>query len=74
MKNLDKRYRTKYGMSMFENLAFIKEMGLEAFLKHEEERWKCPECGATFSVHRTVCVTCGHPRKIMNYSNVKPSV
>jgi len=28
LKNLDKRYRTKYRMSMLENLMFIKEKGL----------------------------------------------
>jgi hypothetical protein len=28
LKTLDKRYSLKYGMSMFENLAFIKENGL----------------------------------------------
>ena len=67
IKNLDKRYRTKYGMSMVENLAYIKENGLDAFLKHEEERWNCSECGATLSVHRTACVECGHPRKVIHY-------
>jgi rubrerythrin len=67
MKNLDKRYRTKYGMSMFENLAFIKEYGLDAFIKYEEERWACPECGATLSVHRKECLNCGEPRKVMSY-------
>jgi hypothetical protein len=67
MKNLDKRYRTRYGMSMFENLAFIQENGLEAFIQAEEEKWRCGECGATLSVHRTACVECGHPREIMSY-------
>lgn len=32
LKALDKRYRTKYHMSMIDNLNFIKENGLEAFL------------------------------------------
>jgi hypothetical protein len=68
MKQLDKRYRTKYGMSMFENLAFIQEHGLDAFIKSEEERWACPECGATLSVHRTACVECSHPREVMSYA------
>ena len=67
MKQLDTRYRTRYGMSMFENLAFIQEHGLDAFLKHEEERWKCTSCGESLSVHRTECLNCGQPREIMNY-------
>ena len=66
MKNLDKRYRAKYGMSMFENLAYIKEHGMRAFLAREEERWKCTECGTTLSVHRTACVECGQPREVMS--------
>ncbi len=58
LKNLDKRYRSKYRMSMLENLAFIKMHGLEAFLKNEEDRWKCSECGAGLSVHRDFCLDC----------------
>ena len=33
----DKRYRTKYHMSMIENLESIKEQGMEQFLIQEEE-------------------------------------
>ena len=33
LKALDKRYRTKYHMSMIENLEFIREHGIERFLK-----------------------------------------
>lgn len=32
LKQLDKRYRTKYGMSMIENLNEIKEKGIDVFL------------------------------------------
>lgn len=58
LKNLDKRYKSKYRMSMLENLAYIKMHGFEAFLKNEEERWKCNECGAGLSVHRDFCLNC----------------
>ena len=33
LKALDKRYRTKYHMSMIENLEFIREHGIERFLR-----------------------------------------
>ncbi len=33
LKNLDKRYNTKYHMSMLENLACIKEQGIDLFLE-----------------------------------------
>ena len=36
LKNLDKRYSTKYHMSMIENLEFIKKHGIERFLEKEE--------------------------------------
>lgn len=56
--NLDKRYRTKYGMSMIKNLAYIKNHGLEKFLKNEKEKWKCKVCGSGLSVHRDFCINC----------------
>ncbi|MBI9049103.1 MAG: DUF3795 domain-containing protein [Anaerolineaceae bacterium] len=62
MHQLDKRYRTNYGMSMIENLERIRDVGLEAFVVLEKERWKCPECGAILSVHRKMCIYCGQAR------------
>ena len=59
MKNLDKRYRTKYHMSMIANLILIKDKGIQHFLSEESEKWTCPECGGTINVHRDVCSTCG---------------
>lgn len=58
LKNLDKRYRTKYGMSMIENLAIIKNHGLEKLLKNEEEKWTCKVCGSGLCVHRDFCIHC----------------
>src|SRR3989339_2116371 len=45
LKQLDKRYRTKYNMSMIENLENIKKLGLVQFEKNEHERWLCKNCG-----------------------------
>jgi hypothetical protein len=56
---LDKRYRTKYGMSMIDNLEFIKGKGLAAFIEKEKERWKCSKCGGIVCVHRGYCLECG---------------
>ncbi len=58
LKNLDKRYRTNYGMSLIENLSSIEKNGLEVFLKMEEEKWKCTVCGFGLSVHRDFCLNC----------------
>ncbi len=45
---------------MFENLAFIKENGLENFLKSEEKKWACPNCNAGLSVHQDTCLICDY--------------
>ena len=60
LKDLDKRYRTKYGMSMFENLLFIKNNGLEKFLESEQKKWICENCGSGLSVHRDNCLNCDY--------------
>ncbi len=62
LKNLDKRYRTKYGMSMIENLENIEQSGIRAFIKNEKERWRCSVCGGIICVHRGSCSVCGWDR------------
>ena len=62
LRQLDKRYRTKYGMSMIENLGSISEIGLEEFVKHEREHWQCPECGGVICVHKENCIYCGRAK------------
>ena len=59
LKQLDKRYRTKYNMSMIENLENIKKIGLSAFIENEKERWHCTSCGGVICVHRGYCLSCG---------------
>lgn len=58
LKNLDKRYRIRYRMSLIDNLGFIQKQGLGAFLEREEEKWKCPVCGEGLCVHRDSCLCC----------------
>ena len=62
LKQLDKRYRTRYTMSMLENLENIKKNGLENFERSESERWRCSACGGTICVHRARCFNCGAER------------
>lgn len=49
LKQLDKRYRGKYGMSEIENLEFIRDRGIEEFLNNEHKKWQSEE--GTFCVH-----------------------
>lgn len=58
VKQLDKRYRTKYKTSFIENLAMIKEKGIEKFLDFESKRRTCHNCGSVLSVHRDYCLNC----------------
>ncbi len=59
IKNLDKRYTTKYGESPIINLKTIKEKDLEYFIQTESEKWKCNDCGHLLCVHRSTCLNCG---------------
>ena len=53
LDHLDKRYRTKYGMSMIGNLENIRKFGIRHFIRNEKERWSCPECGEILCVHKS---------------------
>jgi hypothetical protein len=64
VRQLDKRYRTVYGISLIDNLRAIKEHGIREFVRNEHERWKCPACGSTLSVHRKECPECRQPKQI----------
>ncbi|MFA6472693.1 MAG: DUF3795 domain-containing protein [Candidatus Latescibacterota bacterium] len=60
LKHLDKRYRTKYVMSMIDNLENIRKFGIRRFIRNEKERWICPGCGEMICVHKSHCLSCGH--------------
>lgn len=59
MKQLDKRYTTKYGESPIENLKTINTIGIQAFSENEVQKWICPQCGKLRCVHRNHCLNCG---------------
>jgi ribonuclease Z len=58
LKSLDKRYRTKYHMSMIENLNAIKETGIENFLAAQTRQWRCSRCGELKCCHNGLCLNC----------------
>ncbi len=66
LKSLDKRYHTKYHMSMIKNLEFIRKYGMDKFLKQEEKKWKCPECGDVICCHNGLCLSCNIDTLIKN--------
>jgi hypothetical protein len=44
------------------NLAKIREMGVQEWVKYEEERWLCPKCHLPMSWYDAECPGCGEPR------------
>jgi hypothetical protein len=58
LRALDKRYRSKYHMSMIENLTFIREHGTAAFLERQKEKWACGRCGHEVCCHNGLCLSC----------------
>jgi len=59
LMKLDERYRANYGMSMIENLLNIKRYGIRHFVRNENRKWKCQQCGETLCVHHAACPSCG---------------
>jgi len=58
LKLLDKRYRTRYHMSMIANLNAIRAEGIDDFLAREKNLWKCPTCGGNICCHNGLCLDC----------------
>lgn len=58
LKRLDKRYITKYNMSMIDNLNYIKEKGMDKFLLKDTDKWECNTCGGLKCCHNGLCLNC----------------
>ena len=62
LRRLDERYRSRFRMSMIENLESIKTKGMTEFLMGEEAKWRCPDCGGVICCHNGICFSCGIER------------
>lgn len=60
IKRIDKRYRTRYAMSMIDNLEYINRFGIRKFVAQEKGKWICPNCGKIICVHKKTCIFCGY--------------
>ena len=58
LTHINKRYTDKYGMSFIENLIFIKDKGIDKFIKRQRREYKCSQCGDTVCIHNKKCYTC----------------
>jgi len=62
VKNLDKRYRNSYRISVIENLNYLMKYGVERFVGEEERRWVCSKCHELLCMHELLCRHCEEPR------------
>lgn len=62
VQRLDARYQKHYRTSFIENLTFIKEHSLGAFVERENAKWRCAQCGALLSCHNGICFNCSVDR------------
>lgn len=60
LTHLDQRYRTRYGTSPVDNLRSLQRIGVRTFVKNENKKWACPECGAMICMHKPQCPSCGY--------------
>jgi hypothetical protein len=58
VRHIDKRYRTRYGSSMIDNLRTIKEQGIKSLLLQQKKKYTCTACGGTICIHRGYCMAC----------------
>ena len=58
IQKLDDKYRKRFDYSTIDNLKYIKENGMEKFLKKQEKKYKCPKCGGIICVHNGKCYSC----------------
>ncbi len=65
LKDLDARYRKRYGMSMITNLETIKKIGIDQLVKSEQQKWACPKCGALMCCHMHVCMHCDFQTRLL---------
>ncbi len=58
INRMDRRYRENYGISVKENLEYIRENGLSKFVAKQYSEHKCSKCGEMISVHNRKCFKC----------------
>ena len=58
LRSLDKRYRSRYHMSMIDNLREIQDQGIVVFLAKQEDAWKCSRCDGSICCHTGLCLSC----------------
>lgn len=58
IKNLEKSYTSRYGVSLIQNSISVKEQGLTAFMEEQKKKYTCLQCGGIISLHDAECSEC----------------
>ena len=58
LQKISNRYKTNYNYNFIENLEFIRDNGMDAFLEKETEEHKCLNCGDVICIHNGKCYKC----------------
>lgn len=58
IKNLERNYNARYGISLMRNNQIVKEKGMAEFMEQQKERYTCPECGGIIPLHNSECSEC----------------
>ncbi len=66
INRIDGRYKKYYGMSMKDNLEYIKKNGIDKFIKEEYRKYRCSKCGGLISIHNRKCFKCDKITKLVD--------
>jgi hypothetical protein len=58
-KAASERYHLAHHEVAQQKIKILKEEGLDEWLKYQEKRWTCPNCGKIFSWYEKTCWNCG---------------
>lgn len=58
LRDLDKRYSTRYAESLVANFELLQTGGRSALTEAIVAKWTCQNCGSLLSVHDPTCLTC----------------
>ncbi|MFO7796189.1 MAG: DUF3795 domain-containing protein [Promethearchaeati archaeon] len=60
LKTLNDTYMTRYNVNLVENLKRMKQIGIDEWIKEQENLYICPECGGDLCLHDKECFDCGY--------------
>ena len=59
LKKLHQRHLRDDNISMIDDLRRMEVIGVTQWLKEQEKKWTCPECGGNLCIEDNECYDCG---------------